>query len=110
MDQIVNKITSTGSCIYLNWINERLATKIDMRGMKNPFWFIPFVCYGFDYGGFLIFEQNGIYTNFSDTNEIQNVVHVDFWKEISVEPGWNHLLDEWEEEGYYSRSSLEKDK
>jgi hypothetical protein len=78
--------------------------------MKNPFWFMPFVCYGFDYGGFLIFEQNGIYTNFSDSNEIQNVVHVDFWKEISVEPGWNHLLDEWKEEGYYDSTDLEKDR
>lgn len=109
VDQVVNKITSTGSCIYLNWINERLATKVDVRGMKSPFWFIPFICYGFDYGGFLIFEQNGIYTNFSDSEEVQNVVHVDFWKEVSVQPGWNHLLDEWEKEGYYDSADLKKD-
>ena len=109
VDQIVDKITETGSSIYLNWINERLSTKIDMRGMKSPFWFMPFACYGFDYGGFLIFEQNGIYTNFSDSEEIQNVVHVDFWKEISVQPGWNHLLDEWVEEGYYESEDLKMD-
>lgn len=110
VDQIVNKITSTGSCIYLNWINERLATKIDMRGRKNPFWFMPFVCYGFGYGGFLIFEQNGIFTNFSDSNEVQNVVHVDLWKEISVEQGWNQYLDKEKELVYYDNADLEKDR
>ncbi len=110
VDKIVKKINETGSSIYLNWINERLALKLDMRGMKNPFWFMPFVCFGFDFGSFLLFEQNGLYTNFSDSNKLNNIIHVDFWEEISVQPGWNHLLDEWVDQGYYKAEDIEKDK
>ena len=37
------------------------------------------------------------------------MAHVDFWKEISVQAGWNHLLDEWVEVGYYKSDDLKLD-
>ena len=54
--------------------------------------------------------SNGLYTNFSDSNKLNNIIHVDFWEEISVQPGWNHLLDEWVDQGYYKAEDIEKDK
>ena len=106
---IVNKITSSKSCIYLTWINESLEAGIDNRGFKAPFWFMPFVCYGFDIGSFLFFEQNGIFTNYKNSDELTCVLHVDLWESISVEKGWNGLLDNWIEEGYYNEEDLELD-
>lgn len=109
IDSIVKKLKETKSCIYLTWINERLTTKLDMRGFKSPFWFMPFVCYGFDKSSFLIFEQNGIFTNYKENNEVTCILHVDFWENVSVEPGWNGLLDDWIDQGYYNKEELEDD-
>tara|TARA_B110000003_G_scaffold172110_1_gene171711 strand:+ start:9464 stop:11527 length:2064 start_codon:yes stop_codon:yes gene_type:complete len=109
IDLIVNKINSTKSCIYLTWINETLKPGVDNRGFKSPFWFMPFVCYGFDVGSFLIFEQNGIFTNYKDNNELTCVLHVDLWDSVSVEKGWNGLLDDWVKEGYIDQSDLQLD-
>ena len=109
IDLIVNKINSTKSCIYLTWINEILKPGFDNRGFKSPFWFMPFVCYGFDVGSFLIFEQNGIFTNYKDNNELTCVLHVDLWDSVSVEKGWNGLLDDWVKEGHRDQSDLQLD-
>lgn len=109
IDSIVKKLKETRSCIYLTWINERLSTKLDIRGFKSPFWFMPFVCYGFDKGSFLIFEQNGIFTNYRESNEVTCILHVDLWENVSVEEGWNGFLDAWIDEGYYKEEDIEKD-
>jgi len=109
IDLIVNKINSTKSCIYLTWINEALGSGFDNRGFKNPFWFMPFVCYGFDVGSFLFFEQNGIYTNYKNSDELTCVLHVDLWDSISIEKGWNGLLEAWVEAGHYNEEDLELD-
>ena len=64
VDLISNKIRSSGSLIYLNFVRDILANKFDLRGMKTPFWFSPFVIFGTDNAGVLYFEQNGIYSNY----------------------------------------------
>ena len=109
IDSIVKKLKETKSCIYLTWINERLSTKLDLRGFKSPFWFMPFVCYGFDKSSFLIFEQNGIFTNYKENNEVTCILHVDLWENVSVEQGWNGLLDDWIDQGYYNKEDVEDD-
>ena len=109
IDLIVKKINSTKSCIYLTWINETLKSGLDNRGFKSPFWFMPFVCYGFDVGSFLIFEQNGIFTNYRDNDELTCVLHVDLWDSVTLEKGWNGLLDIWVKEGYRDQSDLQLD-
>ena len=110
VDQIIKKIEETKSCIYLTWINNTLKKSLDLRGFKSPFWFMPFVCYGFDMASFLIFEQNGIYTNYKNDSELSCVLHVDLWEEVSVEPGWNGLLNPWIEQNYYQEEDLIKDR
>ena len=57
----------------------------------------------------MIFEQNGIFTNYKENNEVTCILHVDFWENVSVEPGWNGLLDDWIDQGYYNKEELEDD-
>ena len=95
VDMIVNKIKSTGSLIYLNFVRETMSEKFDLRGMKTPFWFIPFEIYGNDHAGLLYFEQNGIYNNCNNPFELSMIVHCDLWENISFEPGYNGLTDGW---------------
>jgi hypothetical protein len=91
VDQIVKKIKATGDLIYLNFIRTMMERKFDLRGMKSPFWFIPFTAYGWNFGGIMYFEQNGIYTNVEDPTAIKNTVHVDKWDIVSCEKGYNGL-------------------
>ena len=63
VDMIVDKIKETGHLIYLPFVKNILSKKFDLRGVKNPFWFIPFCCYGNDTAGILYYEQNGINEN-----------------------------------------------
>lgn len=91
VDQIVKKIKATGDLIYLNFIRTMMERKFDLRGMKSPFWFIPFTAYGWNFGGIMYFEQNGIYTNVENPTTIKNTVHVDKWDIVSCEKGYNGL-------------------
>ena len=91
VDQIVKKIKKTGDLIYLNFIRKIMERKFDLRGMKSPFWFIPFTAYGWNFGGIMYFEQNGIYTNVEHPNSIKNTVHVDKWDSVTCEKGYNGL-------------------
>jgi len=91
VDQIVKKIKATGDLIYLNFIRTMMERKFDLRGMKSPFWFIPFTAYGWNFGGIMYFEQNGIYTNVESPTTIKNTVHVDKWDIVSCEKGYNGL-------------------
>tara|TARA_Y100000768_G_scaffold225351_1_gene170158 strand:+ start:6404 stop:8737 length:2334 start_codon:yes stop_codon:yes gene_type:complete len=95
VNMIVNKIKSTEKLIYLNFVREIMSERFDLRGMKTPFWFIPFAIYGNDHAGILYFEQNGIYNNFNNPSELSMVIHCDLWNDISVKPGYNGLTDEW---------------
>jgi len=91
VDQIVKKIKKSGDIIYLNFIRTILERKFDLRGMKSPFWFIPFTAYGWNFGGIMYFEQNGIYTNVEHPTSIKNTVHVDKWNSVTCEKGYNGL-------------------
>ena len=91
VDQIVKKIKKTGDLIYLNFIRKIMERKFDLRGMKSPFWFIPFTAYGWNFGGIMYFEQNGIYTNVEHPTSIKNTVHVDKWNSVTCEKGYNGL-------------------
>ena len=93
VDMISSKIKSSGSLIYLNFVRHILADKFDLRGMKTPFWFSPFVIYGSDIAGVLYFEQNGIYSNYKGPSKISMVAHCDLWNRISCKPGYNGLTD-----------------
>lgn len=93
VDLISKKIKSSGSLIYLNFVRDILADKFDLRGMKTPFWFSPFVIYGSDIAGVLYFEQNGIYSNYKGPSKISMVAHCDLWNRISCKPGYNGLTD-----------------
>ena len=111
VDMIVNKIKSTGCLIYLPFIRKILNKKFDMRGMKDPFWFDPFIISGAlnGCGGLFYFEQNGFYQNtinqdgeWAEPDSMNCMAHVDSFSELSVEKGynnyWDNLLDGEDEE------------
>jgi len=111
VQNISNKIKSTGLLIYLPFVRNILEKKFDMRGMKAPFWFDPFIISGAlnGCGGCFYFEQNGFYQNtlnqdgsWAKPNSINNVAHVDLISELSVRNGynnyWDNLLDEIDED------------
>ena len=111
VQNISNKIKSTGLLIYLPFVRNILEKKFDMRGMKSPFWFDPFIISGAlnGCGGCFYFEQNGFYQNtlnqdgsWAKPNSINNVAHVDLISELSVRNGynnyWDNLLDGMDED------------
>ena len=111
VDLIVNKIKSTGKLIYLPFVREILSKKFDMRGLKTPFWFDPFIISGAfnGSGGLFYFEQNGFYQNtynnageWTDPIDMNLVTHVDLIAGMTVEKGynnyWENLLDGEDEE------------
>ena len=111
VDMIVNKIKSTGKLIYLPFVRDVLNKKFDMRGLKNPFWFDPFIISGAfnGSGGMFYFEQNGFYQNtfdnegeWTDPTDMNLVAHVDSFSDLTVEKGynnyWDNLLDGEDEE------------
>ena len=64
---------------------------------------MPFVCYGFD-KRLPDFEQNGIFNNYRESNEVTCILHVDLWKCALEGLEW---IDAWIDEGYY-KEGLEK--
>ena len=108
---IVNKIKSIGRLIYLPFVRKILDKRFDMRGMKNPFWFDPFIISGAfnGCGGLFYFEQNGFYQNtinqdgeWAEPFSMNCMAHVDCFSDLSVEKGynnyWDNLLDGEDEE------------
>ena len=101
VQNISNKIKSTGLLIYLPFVRNILEKKFDMRGMKSPFWFDPFIISGAlnGCGGCFYFEQNGFYQNMNQDgswtkpNSINNVARVDLISELSVCNGYNNYWD-----------------
>jgi hypothetical protein len=94
VDRIERKIRQTGTLIHLPFVHRALASRFDLRGMKPPFWFIPFVAFGNDRGGVLYFEENGIYTNYESPTKLGSTGHCDKWVEVSVDIGYNGLNDD----------------
>ena len=102
VDAIVEKIKQKKTVITLPFVREILAKKFDLRGLKTPFWFDPFIIHGSDNAGLLYFEQNGMMMNFihkdqygDDTlpTSINNVAHVDSISSLSVAGGYNGYFE-----------------
>lgn len=94
VDLIVNKIQKTKTYILLPFVKEILSREMDLSSFKPPFWFIPIVAYGNNISSILYFNQDGIYNTFKNDWSLSMVAHVDLWKDISVEPGYNGLFDD----------------
>ena len=94
VDLIVNKIKKSKSYILLPFIKEILGREMDLSSFKPPFWFIPVVAYGNNVSSILYFNQDGIYNTFKNSESLTMVAHVDVWKSISVEAGYNGLFDD----------------
>lgn len=102
VDLISKKIKSSNCLIYLPFVHKILSKKFDMRGMKAPFWFDPFIISGAGNGsgGLFYFEQNGFYQNtlnqdgsWLKEDKINCLLHVDAISSISVEKGYNNYWD-----------------
>ncbi|MEY4660973.1 MAG: hypothetical protein RLZZ42_925, partial [Bacteroidota bacterium] len=94
VDLIVKKIKETKTYFFLPFIRELLRREIDLSGIKAPFWFIPVVGYGNDITSILYFTQDGIYNTFNSNSSLSLAAHVDLWKDLSVEPGYNGLFND----------------
>jgi hypothetical protein len=101
---IVEKIKSSGTLIYLPFVHRILSKKFDMRGLKIPFWFDPFIISAAldGVGGVFYFEQNGFYTNtingsgdWLDPNTLSSMGHVDCIVELDQEPGYNTYWEDY---------------
>ena len=93
VNAIVKKLEDTKAMISLPFVSEALSKKFDMRGLKPPFWFEPFMIAGTDKGGLFYFEQNGFYVNHSPNDipptGMELYSHVDTFSEVSVVPGYD---------------------
>ena len=93
VNAIVKKLEDTKAMISLPFVSEALSKKFDMRGLKPPFWFEPFMIAGTDKGGIFYFEQNGFYVNHSPNDipptGMELYSHVDTFSDVSVVPGYD---------------------
>ena len=100
VNQIVKKLEDTKAMISLPFIYRILSEKFDMRGLKPPFWFDPFMIAGTDKGGLFYFEQNGFYVNHSPNDipptGMELYSHVDSFTDLSVVPGYDAYADGYE--------------
>lgn len=108
VNQIVKKLENTKAMISLPFIHQILSKKFDMRGLKNPFWFDPFIIAGTDKGGIFYFEQNGFYVNHSPNilppTGMDLYAHVDIFTDLSVVPGYDSYA-----EGYGIDEGVDED-
>ena len=104
VNMIVEKIKSTGTLIYLPFVHRILSKKFDMRGLKIPFWFDPFIISGAlnGAGGIFYFEQNGFYANTYESSgawieptALRNIMHVDCIESLDQEAGYNTYWNEY---------------
>ncbi|MBC8397352.1 MAG: hypothetical protein H8E16_09685 [Flavobacteriales bacterium] len=102
VDLIVNKIKSTGTLIYLQFVRDILSKKFDMSILHSPFWFDPYIISAAldGCGGLFYFERNGFHVNTYKgggrivPSELANVTHVDTIHSMNVEKGYNkYYLD-----------------
>ena len=108
VNQIVKKLEDTKAMISLPFIHQILSKKFDMRGLKPPFWFDPFIIAGTDKGGLFYFEQNGFYVNHSPNDipptGMEMYSHVDTFSDVSVVPGYDAYA-----EGYGIDEGVDED-
>ncbi len=97
VNAIVKKLEDTKAMISLPFVIEALSKKFDMRGLKSPFWFEPFMISGTDKGGLFYFEQNGFYVNHSPNDipptGMELYSHVDIFNDLKVVPGYDAYAD-----------------
>ena len=92
VDAIAKKITATNTLPRLVWIPELFIDQenylIQDYALKAPFWFMPFVIYGFEKACMLYFELSGFHTNFErDADSLKQIYHVDVIDSITVVSG-----------------------
>ena len=108
VNAIVKKLEDTKAMISLPFIHRILSKKFDMRGLKPPFWFDPFMIAGTDKGGLFYFEQNGFHVNYSPNDipptGIELYSHVDSFTDVSVVPGYDAYA-----EGYRIDEGVDED-
>ncbi len=108
VNAIVKKLEDTKAMITLPFVSEALSKKFDMRGLKSPFWFEPFMISGTDKGGLFYFEQNGFYVNHSPNDipptGMELYSHVDSFSDLSVVPGYDAYA-----EGYGIDEGVDED-
>ena len=108
VNAIVKKLEDTKAMISLPFIHRILSKKFDMRGLKPPFWFDPFIIAGTDKGGLFYFEQNGFHVNHSPNDipstGMENYSHVDTFSDVSVVPGYDAYA-----EGYGIDEGVDED-
>jgi len=108
VNAIVKKLEDTKAMITLPFVSEALSKKFDMRGLKSPFWFEPFMISGTDKGGLFYFEQNGFYVNHSPNDipptGMELYSHVDSFSNLSVVPGYDAYA-----EGYGIDEGVDED-
>ena len=108
VNAIVKKLEDTKAMITLPFVSEALSKKFDMRGLKPPFWFEPFMISGNDNGGIFYFEQNGFYVNHSPSDipptGMELYSHVDIFSDVSVVPGYDAYA-----EGYGIDEGVDED-
>ena len=104
VNMIVEKIKSTETLIYLPFVHRILGKKFDIRGLKIPFWFDPFIISGAlnGAGGIFYFEQNGVFANtydnsgtWIDPTALKMIMHVDMILDLYQETGYNDYWNEY---------------
>jgi len=83
---ISRKIRSTRTIPYLDFIYESL-TAAQKQDLKRPFWFLPFALLAEKIGCMIYFEENGIWGNTSNSNELTLTNHVDSIQAIKLVRG-----------------------
>ena len=104
VEAIVSKIKRKKTCITLPFVRKILAKKFDLRGLKDPFWFDPYIISGTDNAGILYFEQNGFMMNYimkdqfgEETlpTQLNNIAHVDTIVDLDVKKGYNGYWEDY---------------
>jgi hypothetical protein len=99
VNMIVGKIKSTGTLIYLPFVYKILNKKFDLKSIKAPFWFDPFIISAALNGaaGIFYFEHNGFYSNTYDSSgnwleptRLNRISLAEDIYELSQEPGYNN--------------------
>ena len=92
VDAIAKKITATNTLPRLVWIPELFIEQenylIQDYALKAPFWFMPFVIYGFEKASMLYFELSGFHANLErDADALTQIYHVDAIGSLTVVSG-----------------------
>jgi len=92
VDAIAKKIIETNTLPRLVWIPDLFKENEDYLiqdfALKAPFWFMPFVIYGFEKASMLYFELSGFHANLTrDADALTQIYHVDAIGSLTVVSG-----------------------